>query len=107
MAPYSERARRRQKILSVVETAMAERRTKVKLGSEDIDAWDVPIKQANEPWSEITLEDGAVLRFKSVISNVFRLEGRKDPEGNQMYAIKSSNALVIVSGPTNLSKKVN
>jgi hypothetical protein len=79
---------------------MAENKVKFKLGNAEVDAWDVPIQESTERWTEIKLEDGAVLRLKVVVSNVYRVEGRTDDQGNPMYAVRSTNALVTVSGPT-------
>ena len=84
---------------------MAERKVKFKLGNEEVDAWDVPIEESLERWTEIKLEDGSVLRLKAVVSNVFRIEGKTDDQGNPMYAVRSTNALVTVNGPT--KKRMN
>ena len=78
---------------------MAERKVKFKLGSEEVDAWDVPIEETTERWTEIKLEDGAVLRLKTVVGAVFRMDDKTDADGNPVYAIKSTNALVTVNGP--------
>jgi len=84
---------------------MTERKAKIPFGKEEVEAWDVPIEESTERWSELKLEDGAVLRVKVVVSNVFRVAGRKDDQGNPIYAIKSGNALVLVSGPTKLGER--
>ena len=78
---------------------MAERKVKFKLGDQEVDAWDVPF-ESTERWTEIKLEDGAVLRLKAVVSNVYRVEGKKDNQGNPVYAVKSTNAMVTANGPT-------
>ena len=60
---------------------MSERKVKVKFEGKDMDVWDVPIEESIERWTELRLEDGAVLRVKVVVSNVFRLLD-KDEQGN-------------------------
>jgi hypothetical protein len=84
---------------------MAERKTKIKLGDEEFDAWDVPIEEATERWTELKLEDGAVLRIKVVIGAVTRVDSIKDADGNPLYVVKSGNALTLVSGPTEPSER--
>ncbi|HEY1245739.1 MAG TPA: hypothetical protein VGF29_13020 [Hyphomicrobiaceae bacterium] len=78
---------------------MAERRVKVKIRGEDVDAWEVPF-ESTERWTEIRVEDGAVLRLKVVVSNVYRVESKVDNQGNPVYAVKSANAMVTEVGPT-------
>ena len=84
---------------------MAERKVKFQMSGEDVEAWDVPIEESTERWTELTLEDGAILRVKVVVSNVLRIPGKKDNDGNPLYAIKSTNALVLLSGPTKLGER--
>jgi hypothetical protein len=83
---------------------MAERKVKVKFEGKDMDVWDVPIEESIERWTELRLEDGAVLRVKVVVSNVFRLLD-KDEQGNPRYAINSTNAVVLGSPPKKLSDR--
>lgn len=87
---------------------MAERAVKVPLPSgQMVDAFDVPVEEANERWSEATLEDGTVIRVKTVVSSAVRVDGHYDMEGNPLYLIKSSPAVAIVSVPDRLRRKVN
>jgi hypothetical protein len=84
---------------------MAERKVKFKLGNREVDAWDVPIDESNERWTELKLEDGATLRVKAVVSNVFRLANEKDDQGRPVYGINSTIAVVTVEGPTKLADR--
>ena len=86
---------------------MPERKVKFKLGDKEVDAWDVPIEESIERWTELKLEDGTMLKIKVVVSNVMRLEGQKDDQGNPVYAVRSVNALLTVSSPTNPPRKVS
>lgn len=79
---------------------MAQRKVKFKVAGKDYEGWDVPIAESTDRWTEIRLEDGAVLRIKVVVSNVMRLENETDDQGLPKYAVKSTNALITVSGPT-------
>jgi hypothetical protein len=86
--------------------AMTER--KIKVPGKDgkmVDAIDVPIEQAIERWSELTLEDGTVVRAKMSIASIARVEGQYDPHGNPLYLANSSPIISIVSVPDRLKKK--
>jgi hypothetical protein len=69
-----------------------------------MDGFEVPIADSHERWSELTLEDGTVIRVKTVVASVARIEGQWDAEGNPLYAVKSSPAMAIISVPDNLKK---
>lgn len=42
-----------------------------------------------EDWNEYELEDGSVIRTKTVITKVLRLDGYFDPYGNPVYVVQS------------------
>jgi len=70
-----------------------------------VDASEVPIKESCERWTELTLEDGAIIRVKPTIIGAVRVEGQYDPDGNPFYALKGGpNAMVIVQAPEHLKK---
>lgn len=75
---------------------MAERKVQVPYMGKTVNGVEVPISESNEKWSEITLEDGTVLRVKQTVASVIRLDGQYDLEGNPMYFIKSAPAVAIV-----------
>jgi len=76
----------------------------VKWQGRDVDGLEVRFKSNREEWNEYTLEDGSLLRMKAVVSEIIRLHGEYDPEGNPIYIIKSANMLFVKS-PDNLKKK--
>lgn len=47
------------------------------------------------------LVDGSVIRLKTVITEILKLEGEFDPEGTPIYAIKSTN-IISVASPAHL-----
>ena len=57
---------------------------------------------SSERWSEYTLTDGAVIRLKTVVSSIVRLDGQYDGEGNPIYVIKSTPAVIVKSVPDKL-----
>lgn len=67
------------------------------------DAVFVPARSANESWNEYLLEDGTVIRIKLVMTDVYRVEGLYDNEGNPVYHVKSSNVLTVLP-PEHLKK---
>jgi hypothetical protein len=87
-----------------------ERKIKITLqpGGKPVDGSDVPIRESTERWTEITLEDGAILRVKPMIVGVVRLDNTWDQDGNPVYALRGGpNVMAIVSIPDNLKKPAN
>jgi len=68
-----------------------------------VDAVEVPINEATERWTDVVLADGTVLRLKSVILGVVRIEGHFDQEGNPLYQVKA-NQVMTASVPEGLRK---
>ncbi len=64
----------------------------------------IDIQQANEHWNQYLLGDGTVLRIKLVATEVLRIEGEWDQEGNPIYVVRSSNVLSI-NAPEELRRK--
>jgi hypothetical protein len=56
----------------------------------------VKVVEANEPWSEYTLEDGTRLRMKQTIITAVRLND-KDDNGDPMYSIQSQQTLSVIT----------
>ncbi len=77
----------------------------MKWQGRDVDGLEVRFRSNHEEWNEYVLEDGTYLRMKAVVSEIIRLNGEYDPEGNPIYIVKSANMLV-VKAPDNLKKTV-
>jgi hypothetical protein len=69
-----------------------------------VDGFDVPVVESTERWTDVTLEDGSVLRIKASILGAVRVLGQFDPEGNPMYALKSNVQMVIAESPAHLKR---
>jgi hypothetical protein len=69
------------------------------------DGTEVQIVESTERWSEFTLEDGTVLRFKMVIAAFIRSDNEYDPEGNPVYGIKGAPQVNFLQLPENLKKQ--
>ena len=65
---------------------------------------DMEIEESSDKWSEMKLHDGTRLRVKTVVTQVIRLDGMWDPEGNPAYFVKSSPVVTVLSAPDFLKK---
>ena len=80
-----------------------ERKKKIKWGDQLVEVTEISFQTSGEHWNEYLLEDGAVIRLKTVTSEIVRLDEKYDADGNPMYVIKSSN-IVAVSAPEKLRR---
>ena len=55
-----------------------------------VEATDVDFKTEKEVWNEYTLEDGSVLKFKTIVSSIIRTEDYNQT-GDPIYLIRSTN----------------
>lgn len=69
-----------------------------------MDGSEVGVSESTEKWSEVTLEDGTVIRIKPSVISAIRIDGQYDPEGNPMYGVKANNVVTIVSAPDHLRR---
>lgn len=67
------------------------------------DAEVIPFRGDVEHWNEYLLDDGTVVRMKAVVTEITRVDGHYDMEGNPMYVINSTN-VAHVSSPDELKK---
>ncbi len=61
-------------------------------GSE-VEATNVDFETMQEDWNEYKLEDGTVLRFKTVVSSIIRTENYDPMTGDPVYHVRSTNIL--------------
>jgi hypothetical protein len=78
---------------------MAETKKKITVFGHEIDVSDVPIVKADERFNFYVLEDGTVLRVKSVATAMLRVEGQFLPDGNPIYIVVTSPAVSVESSP--------
>jgi hypothetical protein len=60
--------------------------------------------EGEDYWTTLKLKDGSVLKFRSVVTAVFRV-GNDANTGLPVYGIQNSNAIRVVSIPKELIKK--
>lgn len=82
---------------------MTAKRVKARFPAGELDAVEVPIKESVERWTEVTLEDGSVIKIKPVVIAVVRAEDAYDQDGDPLYSVKI-NQVMSVSAPDNLRK---
>ena len=74
------------------------RRTVTGPTGESLSGVPVGIKESTERFSELTLEDGTILKTKVVAVDAIRLDG-KDGDGNPMYVLRSQTVVTVVDSP--------
>ena len=77
---------------------------RVEFAGKQYDGVPVEVNQSNEHWNQYLLEDGTMLRLKSVVTHVVRVPGEYTPEGDPLYIVKSGN-IVTTTCPENLKRK--
>ena len=70
---------------------------KINFRGQEIDATEVQFQTHKEEWNEYQLMDGSIIKMKTVVGEVFRIEDKYDNEGNPVYQVKSSNVLIVKS----------
>jgi hypothetical protein len=70
-----------------------------------VDAERVDVTRSDEKWNEYTLSDGTKLRVKPVVTEVWRVEGNYDADGNPLYLSKTA-MVQAVEVPESLKRKL-
>lgn len=70
---------------------------------QEIEATVMTFQEGGEHWNEYLVADGTLVRIKLVATEVLRLDGQYDPEGNPLYLVRSTN-VTHVSAPDDLRK---
>jgi hypothetical protein len=64
---------------------------KVTYQGRQVEATEVEFFIRKEDWNEYQLSDGTLVRFKTVVSDIIKIPGEVDSEGNPVYLVRSSN----------------
>lgn len=86
---------------------MAEKRVKIPFPSPlspPVDGSEVMASESTDRWSEVTMEDGTVMRIKPNVLSAVRIDGQYDQDGNPIYAVKAAHVISIISVPPHLKK---
>lgn len=82
------------------------RRTRINIGDRSIEAEDMEFQQAREDWNEYQVEDGYTVRIKLVVSSILKTQER-DPQGNPVYIVQSTNIVKVLPPETYSRKEVH
>lgn len=83
---------------------MVERRRKERLpDGREVDTIEMPFQTGAEHWNEYVVNDGSVIRLKTVVTDILKVDGQFDANGNPAYFVKSSQ--VISVSPSDRARK--
>ena len=77
---------------------IVERKKIVDFGQGPKEVTEVGFRTGAEHWNEYLIDDGTVVRIKLVATEVLRVDGEYDPQGNPVYIVASTN-VTAVSAP--------
>jgi hypothetical protein len=66
-----------------------------KFGGEEVDAEVIGFRTAGEHWNEYLLDDGTVFRIKLVLTEISRLDGQYDANGDPVYAASHTQVTAV------------
>ena len=81
------------------------RKTRINIGDRSIEAEDMEFKTSREDWNEYQVEDGFTVRIKLVVSSILKTQER-DPQGNPVYIVQSTNIVKVLPPETYSRKEV-
>jgi len=82
-----------------------ERKRRIQVpGLGEVDGTEVGFRTSGENWSEYLADDGSVIRIKIVATDIVRVDGHYDEEGNPIYRVRTQNVMV-VSAPEDLRRQ--
>ena len=64
---------------------------KIKSRGKEVEGTEIDFLTRKEDWNEYQLVDGKILRLKTVVTDVVKIEGERDSEGSQVYQVRSTN----------------
>ena len=84
--------------------SIVERKKTVQLpDGRTVEGMEVGYRSSGEHWNEYLTDDGSVIRLKLVATEIVRLDGEYDPQGNPVYLVASTNVMA-VSAPEGLRR---
>ncbi|MCI0588406.1 MAG: hypothetical protein L0323_16365 [Planctomycetes bacterium] len=83
---------------------MPERKKKIMTPGGEWEGTSVSINSSQENFNTYLLEDGTVLKFKTVLVDVIRVDGKYDDDGNPLYVTRTKN-IVTADSPEELRRR--
>jgi len=65
---------------------------KLRWGDEWVEGEELEFEPLREAWNEYRCSDGALVKFKAVVSKITRLD-IKNPQGEPVYIVASTNVV--------------
>jgi hypothetical protein len=78
---------------------MAETKKKIPVFGLEVNVSEVPIVKTEEYVNKYTLEDGTVLKVKSVATSILRVDGQYMPDGSPIYIAITMPVSTVESSP--------
>ena len=72
---------------------------------EPVEGVAVPVVEATERFSDVSLADGTILTIKPVVVEAVRLDDEWDQEGYPKYIVKTAQVISVVSSSDKIMKK--
>ncbi|MBA2510173.1 MAG: hypothetical protein H0X19_00320 [Rubrobacter sp.] len=69
-----------------------------------VEGSSVPFQTGGEHWNEYLIEDGSMLKVKLVATDIIKVDGEYDDQGNPLYALHSTQ-VVVVDSPEDLQRE--
>jgi hypothetical protein len=63
----------------------------------EVDAVIVPFQTGGEHWNEYLCDDGSIVRLKPVVTEILRIEGEYDQQGNPIYRVQNVNVTHVIA----------
>ena len=76
---------------------MPEQKRILPLFGKEIEVSEVPIAKATEFFNEYELEDGSVIKVKSVATSIMRVNDQTTPDGQPIYLVLTSPNVSVIS----------
>jgi hypothetical protein len=83
---------------------MPAKKRKVTFNDQTVEATVLPFQTGGEHWNEYLVDDGTVIRIKLVATDVLRVDGQYDQQGNPLYLVSTTN-VTTVSAPDDLRRE--
>ena len=69
-----------------------------------VEGTELSFQSGGEHWNEYMVDDGSVIRLKTIVTDVVRIDGMFDQQGNPIYLVQSTNVMA-VSAPEKLKRQ--
>jgi hypothetical protein len=75
---------------------MPEKNKKLPIFGHEVDVAEVPIVKSDEQINTYWLEDGSVIRVRTVATSILRVEGHYLPDGSPIYIVMATPVTNVV-----------